>query len=86
MNGASWVNPIETSLKAAFPDARIEVTADQTVLDGSAVVVRVVSCLFDGMSKVKRHQLVYQQLGGYIASGELHAVKIIALTTQEDGS
>lgn len=77
------VNDLEESLKKAFPNAVIEVHEDSSVLDGAAAVIRVVDAGFAGVSKVQRHQRIYQQLGSHITSGRLHALKIIALTPTE---
>ena len=65
-----------------FEDA--EVTASG---DGSAgTEVRVVSAVFQGLSKVKRTQMVYRALSDAIRDGRLHSVSIQALTPDEAGS
>jgi len=68
---------IETMIKAAFPDAKVEVT--DLAGDGDHYAATVVSPAFKGLSKVKQHQMVYAALKGKIG-GELHA---LALTTAE---
>ena len=68
---------IETMIKAAFPDAKVEVT--DLAGDGDHYAATVVSPAFKGLSKVKQHQMVYAALKGKMG-GELHA---LALTTAE---
>lgn len=52
--------------------------------DGSAGTrVRVVSEIFEGLSRVKRSQLVYKALSEPIRDGRLHSVSIEALTPEE---
>ena len=45
----------------------------------------VVSDEFDGLSTLKRHKRVYACVNDQIASGELHALTIIAKTPAELG-
>jgi stress-induced morphogen len=68
---------IETMIRAAFPDARIEVK--DLAGDGDHYAATVVSAAFKGVSKVKQHQMVYAALKGKMG-GDLHA---LALTTAE---
>ena len=68
---------IETMIRAAFPDATIEVT--DLAGDGDHYAATVVASAFKGLSKVKQHQLVYAALKGKMG-GDLHA---LALTTVE---
>ena len=68
---------IETMIRTAFPDARVEVRA--LADDGDHYAATVVSAAFRGLSKVKQHQMVYAALKGKMG-GELHA---LALTTAE---
>lgn len=51
--------------------------------DGSKFQAQVVSEAFDGLSKVKRHQLVYGALQEHIKSGAIHALTISAMTPAE---
>lgn len=66
---------IEKLIKAALPDATIEIT--DLAGDGDHYAARVVSSAFTGLSRVRQHQLVYGALQGRMG-GELHA---LALTT-----
>jgi BolA family transcriptional regulator, general stress-responsive regulator len=47
--------------------------------------VRVVSDAFNGLSKIKRHQLVYQAVGNLMET-DIHALSVAALTPEENGS
>ncbi len=67
---------LEAELKAAFPDADIQI--DDLAGDGDHYRARIVSTAFAGLSRVKQHQLVYAALKGKVG-GELHA---LALETQ----
>lgn len=67
---------IEAMIRAALPDATVEIT--DLAGDGDHYAARVVSERFRGLPRVRQHQLVYDALGGRMG-GELHA---LALTTQ----
>jgi stress-induced morphogen len=66
---------IEAMIKAALPDAVIEIK--DLAGDGDHYAATVTSSHFKGKSKVQQHQLVYAALKGKMG-GELHA---LALTT-----
>lgn len=66
---------IEAMIKAALPDATVEIT--DLAGDGDHYQARVVSAAFKGLPRVRQHQLVYGALQGRMG-GELHA---LALTT-----
>ena len=51
--------------------------------DSSRMEVTVVSPAFEGVSRVRKQQLVYAAIGELIKSGALHAVTIRALTPAE---
>jgi len=67
---------IEALIRAALPDAHVEIT--DLAGDGDHYSARVTSEAFRGLPRVKQHQLVYNALGGRMG-GELHA---LALTTE----
>jgi stress-induced morphogen len=69
---------IEALIKAAFPDARIEIS--DLAGDGDHYAAKVTSAAFKGMNRVRQHQAVYAALGGRMG-GELHALQ---LTTAVD--
>ncbi|MGL5837081.1 MAG: BolA family protein [Sphingorhabdus sp.] len=64
---------IEVMIKAAFPDAAVEITDLRG--DGDHYAARVVSDAFRGMPRVKQHQAVYKALGGRMG-GVLHALQL----------
>ena len=66
---------IERLIKAAFPDARVEIK--DLAGDGDHYSAKVVSAAFRGKTRVQQHQMVYGALEGRMG-GALHA---LALTT-----
>ncbi len=64
---------IETMIKAAIPDARIEIV--DLAGDGDHYKARIVSAAFEGVSRVRQHQMVYAALKGKMG-GELHALAL----------
>lgn len=71
---------IQQLIAAQMPDSSVEVSGG----DGK-FVANVVSDAFEGLSPIKRHQLVYACVNDEIASGELHALTIVAKTAAEAG-
>jgi stress-induced morphogen len=68
---------IEAAIKAALPGATVEIT--DLAGDGDHYAAHVVAPQFQGLSRVKQHQLVYNALGGRMG-GELHALKLTTLS------
>ncbi|MFT0893167.1 BolA family protein [Pseudochelatococcus sp. G4_1912] len=66
---------IEALIKAAIPDAEVEIS--DLAGDGDHYAATVIAPSFAGKSRVQQHQLVYAALQGRMG-GELHA---LALTT-----
>ncbi len=66
---------IESLIKAAIPDARVEIK--DLAGDGDHYAATVTSSVFRGKSRVQQHQMVYSALQGRMG-GALHA---LALTT-----
>jgi stress-induced morphogen len=64
---------LESSLRAAFPDA--EIAIEDLAGDGDHYKARIVSTAFRGLSRVRQHQLVYAALKGRVG-GELHALAL----------
>ena len=64
---------IESLIRDAIPDARVEIT--DLAGDGDHYAARVTSASFAGLSRVKQHQAVYAALGGRMG-GELHALQL----------
>lgn len=72
---------IETLIRAALPDAQVEIR--DLAGDGDHYAARVVSAAFAGMPRVKQHQLVYKALGGRMGE-ELHALQLETAAPQGD--
>ena len=66
---------IERMIKAALPDATVEIR--DLAGDGDHYAATVTSAAFKGKSRVQQHQMVYAALQGRMG-GVLHA---LALTT-----
>ena len=66
-------NDIEAMIRAAIPDAQIEIR--DLAGDGDHYAARVVSASFAGLNRVKQHQLVYRALGSRMGA-ELHALQL----------
>ena len=64
---------IEELIRAALPDAKVEIR--DLAGDGDHYAARVVSKEFAGLNRVRQHQLVYKALGGRMG-GELHALQL----------
>ena len=65
---------IEALIKAALPDARVEIEA--LVDDGDHYLARVASAAFTGKSRIQQHKMVYEALGGRMG-GVLHALQLV---------
>jgi stress-induced morphogen len=72
---------IETMIRAALPDATVEVS--DLAGDGDHYSARVVSRVFAGLPRVRQHQLVYAALGGRMG-GELHALQLTTVAPPEE--
>ncbi|HEX7791279.1 MAG TPA: BolA family transcriptional regulator [Afipia sp.] len=64
---------IETMIKAALPDAKVEIR--DLAGDGDHYAATVISEAFRGKSRVQQHQIVYQSLKGQMG-GVLHALAL----------
>ena len=64
---------IEDLIKAAMPDATVEIR--DLAGDGDHYAAHVVSSAFKGKSRVQQHQMVYQALQGRMGN-ELHALAL----------
>jgi len=71
---------IERLIRAALPDATVEIT--DLAGDNDHYAARVVSAAFKGLPRVRQHQLVYEALGGRMG-GELHALALTTSVPQE---
>lgn len=70
---------IVSLIKEGVPGAEVEIT--DLAGDGDHYKAVVISTAFEGLSRVKQHQLVYAALKGRMG-GELHA---LALETRTPG-
>ena len=70
---------IEGMIKAALPDAIVEIT--DLAGDGNHYAARVVSESFRGQPRVKQHKAVYDALGGRMG-GVLHALQLTTATPE----
>ena len=64
---------IESMIKDALPDAIIEIQDLRG--DQNHYHATVESSLFDGLTKIQQHQLVYKALGNHMGT-TLHALKL----------
>lgn len=64
---------LEARLREAFPDG--EIAVEDLAGDGDHYRARIVSTRFEGLTRVRQHQLVYDALGGRMG-GELHALAL----------
>lgn len=64
---------LESRLRKAFPDAEIVIT--DLAGDGDHYKARIVSTAFQGLNRVRQHQLVNRALAD-VLGGELHALAL----------
>jgi stress-induced morphogen len=74
---AMAANEIEELIRAAIPDARVEIT--DLAGDGDHYAARVVAESFRGLPRIRQHQRVYEALGGRMG-GALHALQLSTAT------
>ncbi len=72
------VEDIQKAVQASIPGAEVEAR-----LEGNHAHLTVVSSAFEGISPVKKQQLVYAALQDAISSGAIHAVHMTTLTPSE---
>lgn len=70
---AMSASEIERMIRAALPDARIQIR--ELAADGDHYAAEVVSEQFRGKSRVQQHQMVYEALKGNMG-GALHALAL----------
>lgn len=69
---------VKSLLQAHLPDCDITVSGD-----GSHFDVTVIGDVFEGLSPVKKQQLVYAGLNEQIADGSVHAVNMKTYTREQ---
>lgn len=72
---------VEAKIRAAIPDARVEVL-DMTGTDDH-LQARVVSPTFEGKSRIQRHRMVYGPIRAWIDDDTVHALSVVAMTPDE---
>ena len=72
---------VEAMIKAGLPDA--EVAVQDLTGGGDHYQVAVVSGAFEGLSLVKRHQLVYKAVNAAMSSEAIHALSLETNTPGE---
>ncbi|MFC5506131.1 MULTISPECIES: BolA family protein [Hyphomicrobiales] len=68
---------IEAMIKAALPDAIVEIK--DLAGDGDHYAATVISAAFKGKTRVQQHQMVYAALQGNMG-GVLHALALTTVT------
>jgi acid stress-induced BolA-like protein IbaG/YrbA len=71
---------IKVAIESALACDRVEVAGD-----GQHFEALIVSRAFEGLSRVKRHQLVYAALGGRMRE-EIHALSMTTMTPAESAA
>jgi acid stress-induced BolA-like protein IbaG/YrbA len=72
------VDQVAALLTAAIPNSEVEVTND-----GNHFFVTAVSDAFEGLTRVKRQQMIYAVLNEHVLSGSIHALHIKTFSTAE---
>ena len=65
---------VKAAITLAMPDAQVEV--EDLTGGGDHLQVTVISAEFDGLTKVRQHQLVYGALRQELASEAIHALAL----------
>lgn len=72
---------IAALIRVGIPDAQVQVAGD-----GSHFEAVIVSESFEGLTPLKRERLVMDLVKSQVASGELHALSIKALTPAQQAA
>ena len=72
------VQTIELIIKTEIPGCQVEL-----IVDGNKLNLTIISDVFEGLSRVRRQQKIYGLLNDLITSGEIHAVSMVTLTSEE---
>jgi len=72
------ISEIKILLENGFEGCQVGVEGE-----GDHIHVTIVGTVFEGLSKVKRQQMVYSHLDEKIKNGEIHAVTMSTLTPAE---
>ncbi len=74
------INEIRAAIEASIPNCRVAVEGE-----GSSFTPVVVSEAFQGLSLVRRQQLVLAAVKDWLATGVLHAISMKTYTPEEWG-
>ncbi len=64
-------------IKQKIPDAEVSI---ENISGNDHLQVTVISSVFDGLSLIKQHQLIYSALSEELASEAIHALALKTLT------
>ena len=65
---------VSSAIRRAIPDAQVSV--EDLTGGGDHLQVTVVSTQFDGLNRIRQHQLVYRALEEELASEAIHALAL----------
>ena len=65
---------VEAAIQRAIPDAQVSI--EDLTGGGDHLQVSVISSAFDGLSRIKQHQMVYGALQQELASEAIHALAL----------
>lgn len=65
---------VSSAIRRAIPDAQVSV--EDLTGGGDHLQVTVVSTEFDGLNRIRQHQLVYRALKKELASEAIHALAL----------
>lgn len=75
---------VESMIESALPDAQVAV--QDLTGGGDHYQVAIVSSAFEGLSLIKRHQLVYKAVDSAMSSEAIHALSLKTNTPDEVAS
>ena len=75
---------VEAAIQRAIPDA--SVTVEDLTGGGDHLQVSVISAAFDGLSRIRQHQMVYGALQQELASEAIHALALNTSTPADTPS
>jgi stress-induced morphogen len=65
---------VRAAIQGSLPDAEVEV--EDLTGGGDHLQVKVVSAAFEGLSRIRQHQLVYGALRSELATEAIHALAL----------
>ncbi|MBE9099940.1 BolA family protein [Vacuolonema iberomarrocanum] len=73
-------NQVESMIKAALPDAEVQI--QDLTGGGDHYQAVVVSSAFEGKTLVQQHQMVYRAVGTAMSTEEIHALALKTYTPE----